>query len=498
MKKTRLLALLTVSVIALMSFAPALAEESVPQITVYITFSGTTANAENPVLDAIEKATGVRMKVIQAAPGDEETKLNTMIAARELPDLFRVTKVSDMQQFIDEGMLMPLDDLLEANGPNILKEVGDILPDAPANKIDGHTYMMLSGSTAYTSNLNVRVDWLKRLGLEMPTDLDSLYDVLHAFTYADPDGNGQQDTVGIVMPMAQFMQWDNLFGAFGICFEKNYLMEDGIVTTYMKAPAYLEAIHYLRKLYQDGVMDPDFATMPAMTAHERLWTGRSGVYGFQSVGPTNNWYPGRYTEEMPEDPAEVFGFANIVGPDGFGGSPKQYPSMTEGWVVSSTCKNPEAAIRLIDYLYTQEGDELTYLGVEGLMYEWIDEENGVYRRLGEYTDDAIHRANGGFTYWFNLIADNCEARTLNNLTREGQELARAHAIDHPVIYSALESEMEYGTSLVQITREALAQLIVTTGDVEAEYNAFVKRWNDEGGLAFEAEATAAWQAQQSE
>ena len=100
-------------------------------------------------------------------------------------------------------------------------------------------------------------------------------------------------------------------------------------------------------------------------------------------------------------------------------------------VVSSTCENPEAAIRLMDYLYTQEGDELTYLGVEGLMYEWVDEESRVCRRLGEYTDDAIHRANGGYTYWLKLIEDNCEYRTLNTLTREGQELARANAIRPP-------------------------------------------------------------------
>ena len=73
----------------------------------------------------------------------------------------------------------------------------------------------------------------------------------------------------------------------------------------------------------------------------------------------------------------------VPGPDGIGGSPKQYPNMMQGWVVSSTCENPEAAIRLMDYLYTQEGDELTYLGVEGLMYEWVDEENDVCRRLGD-------------------------------------------------------------------------------------------------------------------
>lgn len=92
------------------------------------------------------------------------------------------------------------------------------------------------------------------------------------------------------------------------------------------------------------------------------------------------------------------------------------------------------------------------------------------RRMGEYTDDAIHRANGGYTYWLKLIEDNCEVRTLNTLTREGQEAwPGQNAIDHPVIYSALQSEIEYGTGLMEITREALAQLIVTTGDVEEEY-----------------------------
>ena len=59
----------------------------------------------------------------------------------------------------------------------------------------------------------------------------------------------------------------------------------------------------------------------------------------------------------------------------------------------------------------------------------------------------------------------------------------------------LEASTEYGSTLSDITSEALAQLIVTTGDVEAEYNAFVERWNNEGGLEFEAEATAAYKAE---
>lgn len=135
MKRTRLMALVMAAVMALAIALPALADEAVPEVTLYLTFSGTTANADNPVLDAIEEATGVRLNVIQAAPGDEETKLNTMIASHELPDLFRVDNISDVQQFIDEGMLMPLDDLLAEYGTHILEEVGDLLPEAPRTRL---------------------------------------------------------------------------------------------------------------------------------------------------------------------------------------------------------------------------------------------------------------------------------------------------------------------------------------------------------------------------
>ncbi|MDD3335854.1 MAG: extracellular solute-binding protein [Eubacteriales bacterium] len=492
MKKTlcMLLALLmTLSLVP--TFATA---DELPEITWMITGSGTTSDENNMVLQKIGEAIGAKVNVIQVAPGDEDVKLNALIAANTLPDLF-VADLADAQQFINEGMLCPLDEFLSDNGSEILAQVGEKLPKMPANQMDGSIYMIPGASADFMENLNVRVDWLKKLGLEMPTDLDSLYNVLHAFTYDDPDGNGQNDTVGIVLTMAQTNQWENLFGAFGIPYNKPCQLEDGTVTSYFKHPHFLECIQYLRKLYQDGVMDPDFATMPAMTAHEKLWSGACGVYGFRDVGVTNNWYPGRYTFECPEDPSEIFGFAQITGPYGDCGSVAQYPKLTTGMVVASTCKNPDAVVRLINYLFTEEGDNLTYLGVEDVMYRWIDKEAGKYERLNEYVDDAVHRANGGFTYWMNMPEDNAQLRTMNALTQQGQAEQQLHAIDYPYITSTIEAETEYGTLLDQIVKEATAQLIVTKGDVEAEYKEFVTRWENEGGLEYEAEATAAYAAQ---
>ena len=73
-----------------------------------------------------------------------------------------------------------------------------------------------------------------------------------------------------------------------------------------------------------------------------------------------------------------------------------------------------------------------------------------------------------------------------------------NAFDWPKINAVLEADTEYGSTLSDITKEALAQLIVTTGDVEAEYKAFVERWNEEGGLEWEKEATAAYKAEHAE
>lgn len=492
MKKT--LSLVLALALVLTSFImPALAED-VPTVTWLISV-GTTSDDNNLVKQEIEKRIGVRVEAIQVATGDFNAKLNSLIAAKTLPDIFQIGS-ADALEFIDGGMLMPLDDYL-ADAPNVMAEVADILPQMPANQVDGSTYMIGKGKLDYPESLAVRVDWLKNLNMEMPTTTDELYDVLHAFTYKDPDQNGKDDTIGIVFTMTQNNQWEMIFSAFGIAYNKPYLMEDGTVTTYMKADHYLDCIKYFRKLYQDGVMDPEFATMPAMTAHESLWGGRCGVYGFRFVGTTNNWYPGRYTFETPEDPAEIFGYTMIEGPFGDKGYQKEYPNTTNGWVVSSTCKNPEAAIKLIDYLYSEEGDELVYLGVEGVMFDWVDKANGKYKRLPGYEDDAAHRAAGAYTYWHGNTAINAETRTMNKLTQEALQHGYDNAVEYPYIRTPLAADTEYGTTLSDITKEALAQLIVSTGDIEAEYKAFVERWEEEGGLDWEKEATAAYNAEQA-
>ncbi len=490
MKKCLSLLLTLCLCLTMLSGVTAAAAEGKPAITMMM-YGDNTPTEDNSVIRALEEKLGIDLTVIYVPLADYTAKLNTLVAARTLPDLFLINGTNMVvEDFRDQGMLLKLDDLLNTKGPDILKEIGPIIKNSPVNQKDG-VYAVFPASLDYASNFAVRTDWLSKLNLKMPTNLDELYDVLKAFTTGDPDGNGQNDTVGYVGSMANMRTFEHIFGAYGICVDKPYLMEDGTVTTYMKAPLYLDAIKYLRKLYQDGILDPDFATIPLMSAFEKLWTGHTGVFDFQAVGTTNNWMPGRYTENPPP----TFDFTILAGPGGKGGPIKMYPRYTFDYAISSTSKNPEKAMELLNYLFSEEGDELTYLGVEGLHYEWVDKAAGKFKKLDPYTDAATHRADGGYVYNSFFPANNTEVRTLNEQTRKAQELARANGVDYPKIIKTLKADSENGAALKEITMEAFAQLIVTTGDVDAEYAAFVARWEEEGGLDYEAEATAAYAEQ---
>ncbi len=493
MKKLVSLVLAAVLMMTLLAL-PAAAQE-LPVLTLLLSGDNNPPE-ENDVLTELGLRLGVKLKVSYAAGSDYTAKLNTLIASGSLPDIFAVDNSPLLIELRDAGRLYNIEPLLLEYGPDILAYHGENLYKPVVN--EGGVYGLVRDSGMYMKNLAVRKDWLKNVGLDMPTDPESFYNMLYAFTFNDPDGNGMKDTYGMAATMADDSGWQHIMAAYGIPIKFTHgsvVLEDGTVTTFIKHPRFLEAMEFLRKLYKDGVMDPDFATLTLMQTFERLWQGVTGVMGFQAVGITNNWFPNRYTFEVPADPGELFGFAYLNGAGGV----KVYPNyLVANAAVSADCANPELAVKLLNYIYyTQEGQELTYMGIEGKHFEWIDKDAGKYQRLGIYTDDVVHRAAGAYVYngFGGFTLENAETRLMNKTTQDAQAAEWAVATDYPNITRTLESRVEYGTLLDDIVKECFAQLIVTTGDAQAEYEEYIDRWEQEGGLEYEAEATAAYAEQ---
>src|SRR5699024_8047840 len=123
----------------------------------------------------------------------------------------------------------------------------------------------------------VRKDWLDNLGMEVPTNLDELYEMAYAFTYDDPDGNGVDDTYGLTASGTWNLQ--DIFQAFGARLDSSgsgSIAYDPIENCWvdsMLKPEMVDCLTYLNKMYEEGLLDPELFTNSGSNMREKFWAG---------------------------------------------------------------------------------------------------------------------------------------------------------------------------------------------------------------------------------
>lgn len=458
----------------LMSFAAVSVAEEAPVVSALVYASQLPAE-ENSILDEIRARTGINFQPTVVEGGAYTEKFNTLAAAGMLPDIVKISGYSQIQELVEYEVILPLDELLEKCGQDILENMGHAIKDTIAN-VDGKIYGLPLEQERLTS-LMVRQDWLDNLGLEIPTTLEDFYKVAVAFTKDDPDKDGKDDTVALAATMNFPATMQFLFTAHGVPFGRNCYVDGKVVPWYMH-PDYMKAIEYIRKLYQEGLMEQDFVTIANLDSLAKLWDGTHGFYFGDPIGTTNNWVlGGRYTE----NPQPVMTYTYIANEAGVGGSLKAHTATF--WAITSTCKDPEAAMKLLNFFATDEGNKLAYAGIQGKHWDYDAEGKLVY--LNEYADSAVHRNDGGYAYFPVFRRDGMERQILTPATVYGYQVAEAHQIEDAWLWKTPESSAD-------ITFDSdvmLASLVTSTGDIYAEYEAFIQEYLDNGGEAYIEEAT---------
>lgn len=466
----KLLALLLACLMVL-SASAVLAEE-VPTLTRLMS-PAQTPNEDNMVLKELNERLGINFEPTYVNGNSYQEKYNALAAAGMLPDFLGFSNWTDMQEMIDNGVIMPLNDLLDQYGQEIIANRGDDLYTG-YQVVDGKVYGIQAWYEAPAA-LMVRQDWLKAVGMEMPKTLDEFYDVMYAFTYNDPDGNGEDDTFGLSCTMEYPTTIHFIFSAYGIAFDRP-AMVDGKVVPYFMHPNYLDAVAFVRKCLDAKIIEPDFVTIANLASLEKLWNGTAGAYFGNPVGTTNNWL-GRYTEEtLPE-----FGYTYITGPDGVGGSQKVIAS--DFVAINANCKYPEAAMKLLNYICSEEGNELVYAGVEGVY--WQRNEDGTFSYIGDYQDSNYQRVQGGFIYWGDFRKGGMDRQNFNEITRYGLSVGESSIIEDAYI----SQRPEIDADITFNANEMFGALLHTTGDVQMEYEAFVDEYLMSGGDLWIEQAT---------
>lgn len=253
----------------------------------------------------------------------------------------------------ESGMFYDISDSLE-NYPNLMAHTAQISWEALDVFNDGRVWGVPRSTVCRADGFLLREDWLKNLNIDYKEGdfmtLDEFYDMLYAFTYDDPDGNGIDDTWGLKCYAQDNGALNNVLSRiFHIgAGEAWYEMEDGTLTNlkYSKDyDYYKQCLEFTNKCWESGVMEPDAFALDGAASRER-----NAQYGCIAE------YPGNIDIYDKEDRTYIYCPGVVVDGDPIGGY--TYGDHNTGiwyyYAISSTCEHPEKFLELADYVLSDE------------------------------------------------------------------------------------------------------------------------------------------------
>lgn len=282
---------------------------------------------------------------------DAETKKNNAIATGDIPDFMIVSDAQLALLAKSDLINKDIGTIYEQYGSDLLKKwttaQGEETMSAATYNGQVIAIPLVDSSIDAAPLLWIRQDWLDAVGMEKPTTLDELYEVMKAFKEKDPDGDGADDTVGIALHKnflsAGTGDAAGLFHGFGSyplhwVEDGNGGLVHGATTAESKA-----ALEYLAKAYADGLIQEDFSVKDDAGTSELTASSTAGIqYGLM----WNAMWPLGMT--VSNDPACDWVAVSIPGVDGIG-TPGVALRIIGYVVVSAECEHPEAVIKLLNF-----------------------------------------------------------------------------------------------------------------------------------------------------
>lgn len=294
---------------------------------------------------------------------DAVQKTSMAIASGDIPDFMIVDRAQLAMLAKTDLIVKDLQALWDTYASDKLKEWTMAEGDAAweSMRYDGGIIgiPVADGIANKGEMLWIRKDWLDKLNLEIPTTMDELYDVMLAFKNEDPDGNGQDDTIGMTLHndflngpgMGDAVAVFNGFGSYPNIWVEN---GNGSLEYGSTMEGAKDALQWLNNAYNDGLIAQDFSAMDSTKASEATVSGRSGVqYGA-------NWNANAPLQNAVNNNPDARWIAVPMPDDDGNVTPQSDLNIRQMYVISSECEHPEAVIKLLNFyvdVFTSDEEE---------------------------------------------------------------------------------------------------------------------------------------------
>lgn len=385
------------------------ADDKSPITFEYFNADGKNGNWDNPVAKAITEATGVTLDVSYpvASQGDAKEDVALMIANDEYPDMiYAKGSATDLYQ---AGALIDMTDLIEKYGPNIKKMYGAEMEKLKWSQDDPGIYQLSYAGVnqkTLTTGGSCQIQWaaLKENDYKYPKTLDEYEKMIKSYLAAHPKTEDGLDMIGITMSASDWHWMITLGNPAGLIADASpdngqWIIDDEYNVHYKHVTdEEKEYFKWLCRMYNEGILDPNFATQTdddyiAKVASGRVVAITDAEWHYSQCeatlvadGKVDQTYVG-LPVTLREDQVE---------------KALLYQGTTVGWGIGITksCEDPVHAIKFLDYLCSDEGQILYHWGIEGENY-FLDDNGQPYR-----TDEEVAKAQSDPDYAKNTGIDN--------------------------------------------------------------------------------------------
>ena len=337
----------------------------------YANFSWFSLDWNDATAERVTAKTGVDLNFMKPVVDDGQ-KLNMMIAGNQLPDILTLDKNdAALKKMAEAGMLWSLDELIDQYAP----KMREILPKEILSNYqmaDGKTYQFTTwiqgeawqkAAREYDQIvgtnqpvMTVRKDYYDEIGRPEIKNMADFIAAVKQMKENHPDKIGFYPADGS-MSADEFGKSAKL-SHYGIQMglSTDFSEKDGGIQWVVRDDKFKEPMKYLNEMYLEGILTKDPFIDTKDVGKAKIEQG--DVISYCWTISDGEKVPG----DNPETTYEILPPFETYGQIRTGA----------GWlatVIPKTCKNPERAIRFLEYLASVEGHSDVSWGIEGDTYQ---------------------------------------------------------------------------------------------------------------------------------
>jgi putative aldouronate transport system substrate-binding protein len=350
---------------------------------------GDVVTKDLPVFVEMTKRTNIALDFVTAPEDTKDEKRHALMAAGSIPDLMWVTSVEAQQ---NPGMFLKLNDLIDKYAPNIKKRLSDpVYKYIISDENGGIYYLPWTEYQAPQLGFIYRQDYLSQLGVQEPTTLDGWYAVFQKYRDSNLDGSGKKDGIAVTNRRGLVNMFQQLVGSFGLNLEQStglfWRIEGDKLIFAPSTDRFKAMVQWTAKLYGEGLLDKEYFTLTSDQWEERISSGMA-MSSFDWFTRTDSFNQA----VQPKVPSFHMVASRI--PKGPFGDAKAFifpAADAQGMGISAKTKNPVEAIKWLDYQFSRQGKILSWMGVEGISFDYNSDGKPIFKKdfIGFDNDNKV-------------------------------------------------------------------------------------------------------------